>query len=67
MVATRRTSARPRARARYLGVKGDVMPYYRVAGEVPRKRHIRFRGPAGKLYAEELMGEEGFGSVWSLL
>jgi len=43
------------------------MPYYRVAGEIPRKRHIRFRGPAGKLYAEELMGEEGFVSDSSLL
>ena len=43
------------------------MPYYRVAGEVPRKRHVRFRGPAGNLYAEELMGEEGFVSDSSLL
>ena len=43
------------------------MPYYRVAGEIPRKRHIRFRGPAGNLYAEELMGEEGFVSDSSLL
>ncbi len=43
------------------------MPYYRVAGEIPRKRHVRFRGPAGNLYAEELMGEEGFVSDSSLL
>jgi homogentisate 1,2-dioxygenase len=43
------------------------MPYYRVAGEIPRKRHIRFRGPDGRLYAEELMGEEGFISDASLL
>lgn len=43
------------------------MPYYRVAGEVPRKRHVRFRGPHGNLYAEELMGEEGFSSDASLL
>jgi homogentisate 1,2-dioxygenase len=43
------------------------MPYYRIAGEVPRKRHVRFRGPAGNLYAEELMGEEGFVSDSSLL
>ena len=43
------------------------MPYYRVAGEVPAKRHIRFRGPDGSLYAEELMGEEGFVSDSSLL
>jgi homogentisate 1,2-dioxygenase len=43
------------------------MPYYRVSGEIPRKRHVRFRGPAGELYAEELMGEEGFSSDSSLL
>ena len=43
------------------------MPYYRVAGEIPRKRHTRFRGPDGGLYAEELMGEEGFSSDSSLL
>ena len=28
-----------------LGVKGDDMPYYRVAGEIPGKRHVRFRRP----------------------
>jgi homogentisate 1,2-dioxygenase len=43
------------------------MPYYRTVGEVPRKRHIQFRGPDGGLYAEELMGEEGFSSDSSLL
>ena len=43
------------------------MPYYRVAGDIPRKRHIRFRGPDGGLYAEELMGEEGFSADSSLL
>jgi homogentisate 1,2-dioxygenase len=43
------------------------MPYYRVAGEIPRKRHVQFRGPDGGLYAEELMGEEGFVSDASLL
>jgi homogentisate 1,2-dioxygenase len=43
------------------------MPYYRVAGEVPRKRHTRFRDSSGNLYAEELMGEEGFVSDSSLL
>ncbi len=43
------------------------MPYYQVAGEIPRKRHTRFRGPDGRLYAEELMGEEGFVSDSSLL
>jgi homogentisate 1,2-dioxygenase len=43
------------------------MPYYRVTGEIPRKRHVRFRDAAGSLYAEELMGEEGFVSDSSLL
>jgi homogentisate 1,2-dioxygenase len=43
------------------------MPYYRATGEIPRKRHTRFRGPSGGLYAEELMGEEGFVSDSSLL
>ncbi len=43
------------------------MPYYRVTGEIPRKRHVRFRKPDGGLYAEELMGEEGFTSDSSLL
>ena len=43
------------------------MPYYRVTGEIPRKRHVRFRDQAGNLYAEELMGEEGFVSDSSLL
>src|ERR1700743_885688 len=43
------------------------MTYYRVAGEIPRKRHVRFRRPDGGLYAEELMGEEGFVSDSSLL
>ncbi len=43
------------------------MPYYRVTGEIPRKRHTRFPRPGGGLYAEELMGEEGFSSDSSLL
>jgi homogentisate 1,2-dioxygenase len=43
------------------------MPYYRVTGEVPRKRHIRFQRPDGGLYTEELMGEEGFVADSSLL
>jgi homogentisate 1,2-dioxygenase len=36
------------------------MAHYRQVGEVPRKRHTQFRRPDGGLYAEELMGEEGF-------
>ncbi|GLI02072.1 homogentisate 1,2-dioxygenase [Phytohabitans aurantiacus] len=43
------------------------MPYYRSAGEVPPKRHTQFRAPDGSLYAEELMGQEGFSSDSSLL
>src|SRR6201987_181412 len=43
------------------------MPYYRVAGEIPHKRQVRFQRPDGGLYSEELMGEEGFVSDSSLL
>lgn len=43
------------------------MPYYRSVGEVPRKRHTQFRQADGSLYAEELMGQEGFSSDSSLL
>jgi len=43
------------------------MPYYRQVGEVPRKRHIQFRKPDGGLYAEELMGVEGFSADSALL
>ena len=43
------------------------MPYYRQVGEVPRKRHTQFRKPDGGLYAEELMGVEGFSADSALL
>jgi homogentisate 1,2-dioxygenase len=43
------------------------MPFYRSVGEVPRKRHTQFRKPDGSLYAEELMGVEGFSSDSALL
>src|SRR3989440_6259912 len=43
------------------------MAYYRSIGEVPPKRHTQFRRPDGGLYAEELMGQEGFSSDSSLL
>jgi hypothetical protein len=43
------------------------MPHYRRAGDVPPKRHTQHRAPDGRLYAEELMGEEGFSSDSSLL
>jgi len=41
--------------------------HYRSVGQVPRKRHTQFRQPNGRLYAEELMGEEGFSSDSALL
>jgi homogentisate 1,2-dioxygenase len=43
------------------------MPFYRSVGSVPPKRHIQHRDPKGRLYHEELMGEEGFSSDSSLL
>ncbi|HEU5036500.1 MAG TPA: homogentisate 1,2-dioxygenase domain-containing protein [Nocardioides sp.] len=43
------------------------MAHYRRIGEVPSKRHTQFRDGAGRLYYEELMGEEGFSSDSSLL
>jgi homogentisate 1,2-dioxygenase len=44
-----------------------IVPYYRSVGEVPPKRHTQFRQPDGSLYAEELMGEEGFSFDSALL
>src|SRR5882672_5981986 len=43
------------------------MPYYRRVGELTDKRHTQFRQPDGSLYAEELMGQEGFSADSSLL
>jgi homogentisate 1,2-dioxygenase len=43
------------------------MPYYRAVGQIPHKRHTQFRRPDGGLYAEELMGIEGFSSESALL
>lgn len=43
------------------------MPIYHLQGDVPRKRHTVFRRPDGGLYAEELMGHEGFVGTASLL
>ncbi|CAI9399805.1 homogentisate 1,2-dioxygenase [Nocardioides sp. T2.26MG-1] len=43
------------------------MAHYRRLGEVPPKRHTQHRDPEGRLYYEELMGEEGFSSDSSLL
>ena len=43
------------------------MPIYHTLGEIPRKRHTAFRKPGGGLYAEQLMGHEGFTGTSSLL
>jgi homogentisate 1,2-dioxygenase len=43
------------------------MPSYHTLGRIPRKRHTVFRRPDGGLYAEELMGHEGFVGASSLL
>jgi homogentisate 1,2-dioxygenase len=44
-----------------------TMPFYRAVGQIPRKRHTQFRRPDGGLYAEELMGAEGFSAESALL
>ncbi len=43
------------------------MPMYHTLGAIPRKRHTVFRRPDGGLYAEELMGHEGFAGTAALL
>src|SRR5215208_429380 len=43
------------------------MPIYHTLGSIPRKRHTAFRKPNGGIYAEELMGHEGFTGTSSLL
>src|SRR6476660_2535902 len=43
------------------------MPIYHRLGSIPKKRHTVFRRPDGGLYAEELMGHEGFIGTSSLL
>src|SRR4051812_33741652 len=41
--------------------------FYRSVGEVPRKRHVRYRNRDGVLLAEELMGAHGFSGASALL
>jgi homogentisate 1,2-dioxygenase len=43
------------------------MPYYHTLGKIPKKRHIAFRKPDGGLYAEQLVGHEGFTGTSALL
>ena len=44
-----------------------MAPSYHRLGEVPRKRHVAFRAPDGSLYAEEVVGLEGFSGRYSIL
>jgi len=43
------------------------MPSYQRLGKVPPKRHTQLRSSAGELYAEEMIGTEGFSGRYSLL
>ncbi len=43
------------------------MPFYTKLGKLPSKRHIQFRRPDGRLYAEEVFGTEGFTGPTSTL
>lgn len=43
------------------------MPIYHKLGDVPRKRHVQFRSPEGALRHEELIGNEGFSGLSSLV
>ena len=37
-----------------------MAPSYHRLGAVPAKRHVAFRASDGSLYAEEVVGTEGF-------
>src|SRR5262245_55710346 len=43
------------------------MPIYHTLGSIPKKRHTAHRKPDGGIYAEELMGHEGFTGTSALL
>jgi len=43
------------------------MPIYHTLGRIPKKRHIAFKKPGGGIYAEELVGHEGFTGTSALL
>jgi homogentisate 1,2-dioxygenase len=43
------------------------MPFYTKLGNLPHKRHIQFRRPDGGLYAEEVVGTEGFSGPTSTM
>ncbi len=41
--------------------------FYHRLGKIPRKRHVQFRKENGGLYAEELVGTQGFSGVSALV
>ncbi|MFS0489170.1 homogentisate 1,2-dioxygenase [Leadbetterella byssophila] len=43
------------------------MPIYHNLGSIPRKRHVQFRKPDGKLYYEQLFGTIGFDGMSTLM
>ncbi len=43
-----------------------MAPSYHLLGEVPAKRHVAHRAPDGSLYAEEVIGREGFSGRYSI-
>jgi homogentisate 1,2-dioxygenase len=43
------------------------MPYYHRLGKIPHKRHVQYRSTEGKLFAEELVGTQGFSGVSALV
>ncbi|ADQ19150.1 homogentisate 12-dioxygenase [Leadbetterella byssophila DSM 17132] len=43
------------------------MPIYHTLGSIPRKRHVQFRKPDGKLYYEQLFGTIGFDGMSTLM
>src|SRR5262249_19755716 len=45
----------------------ERMPSYYRLGDIPRKRHVQFRLPNGRLVAEEVFGAEGFSGNYSIL
>lgn len=44
-----------------------MAPSYHRLGDIPRKRHVAHRAPDGHLYAEEVVGVEGFSGRYSIL
>jgi homogentisate 1,2-dioxygenase len=43
------------------------MPIYHTLGSIPKKRHVQFRKPDGKLYYEQLFGTIGFDGMSTLM